>query len=125
MKLLYTPILLLIACCWPGTVRAQLQLVTNVEPQRVFFGGAKNISVTLHNLGDKSFEGEIRAQIFQTSPATAVLISENPWKRLQVPAAETILESAALDFPAVRAETKFLVQWLENTNHVLGMTPVL
>jgi hypothetical protein len=30
-----------------------------------------------------------------------------------------------MDFPAVNAETRFLVQWLENTNRVIGKTEVL
>lgn len=38
---------------------------------------------------------------------------------------QTVLESAQLDFPAVRAETKFLVRWLENSNRVIGMSTVL
>ena len=107
-----------------GMVRAQLEIITNSWPQSVFFPEAKNISVTFHNSDGKNFDGEIRARIFQTSSATAVLLSENPWKQIQVPAGETVLESAALDFPAVKAKTKFLVQWLENSN-VIGMTPIL
>jgi hypothetical protein len=108
----------------PFASHAQLQLVTNAEPQSVFFGAAKNISVTLHNFSGKNFNDEIRTRIFQASSATTVLLSEIPWKQIQVPAGETVLESAGLDFPAVKAKTKFLVQWLAATN-VLGMTPVL
>jgi hypothetical protein len=125
MRLFNTWILLMIACCRPGMARAQLQLVTNMEPQQVFFGGGKRISVTFHNLGGKIFGGEIRARIFQTSSWTAVQLYEVPWEKLQVLPQQTILESARLDFPAVKAETKFLVQWLEDSNHVLGMTPIL
>ena len=111
------------ACCWSAAAHAQLQLVTNTEPQSVFFGAAKNINVALHNSGGQNFNDEIRARIFQTSSATAILLSENPWKQIQVPAGETVLEFDALDFPAVKAKTKFLIQWLANTN-VLGVTPV-
>lgn len=117
--------LLVMACCSSGLARAQLEIITNDEPQCVFFGEARKIAVTIHNHGDINFEDEIHARIFQTSSATAVLFSENPWKRLEVPADETVLESAALDFPAVNAETKFLVQWLENSNNVIGTTEVL
>jgi hypothetical protein len=124
MKWLNTWTLLAMACCWSGAADAQLQLVTNAGPQNVFFGAAENISVTFHNPGGQNFNGEIRARIYQASSATTVLISENPWKQLQVPADETVLESAALNFPAVKAKTKFLVQWLADTK-VLGMTPVL
>jgi hypothetical protein len=115
----------LVFCALPFALRAQLQLVTNSEPQSAFFGAAKNISVTFHNSGNQDFEHGIHTRIFQASSATAVLLSENPWKQIQVPAGETVLEAAALDFPAVKAKTKFIVQWLEDTNHVLGVTPVL
>jgi hypothetical protein len=115
---------LVIACGWPVAALAQLQLVTNAAPQSVFFGAVKNISVIFYNSGRQDFNDEIRVRIYQASSATAVLLSDNSWKRLQVPAGETVLESAALDFPAVKAKTKFLVQWLADTN-VLGVTPVL
>jgi hypothetical protein len=124
MKWFNTWTLLAMAFGWSCVAHAQLQLVTNAEPQSVFFGAAKNISVTLHNFSGKNFNDEIRTRIFQASSATTVLLSEIPWKQIQVPAGETVLESAGLDFPAVKAKTKFLVQWLAATN-VLGMTPVL
>ena len=108
----------------PG-IGAQLEIATNAGPQLVFFGEAKTISATFCNPGGDNFEAEIRTRVLQISSATAVLLSDTPWKRLQVPAGETVLASATLDFPAVKAETKFLVQWLENTNHVLGRTEVL
>ncbi len=109
----------------PFVLHAQLQLVTNAGPQCVFLGEPPKVSVAFHNPGDQSFGGEIFAQIFQTSSTTAVLLSENPWKYLQVPAGETVSESAALDFPAVKVETKFLIQWLDNSNSIIGKTEVL
>jgi hypothetical protein len=52
------------------------------------------------------------------------LLSDNPWKQIQVPSGETILESATLEFPSVKAKTKFLIRWLENSN-IIGTTEVL
>ena len=95
------------------------------ETPRVFAGAARNVPLVWHNDGDKIWTGEISARIFQTSSATAVQLGEVPWKKLSVLPGQTVLESAPLDFPAVKAETKFLVQWIENTNHVLGKTEVL
>jgi hypothetical protein len=103
----------------------QLEICTNAEPQSIFSGEAKSVSVAFYNPGEKNMENAIRTRIIQTTSATAVLISDNPWKRLQVPAGETVLASAALNFPAVKAETKFLVQWLEDTNRIIGQTEVL
>ncbi len=105
--------------------RAQLELVTNLEPPCVFFGEGKNISATFHNPGAQDFEGEIRMRIFQASSATAILLGDRPWKTLRVLPRQTIFESAPLDFPPVKARTKFIVQWLENTNRVIGQTEVM
>jgi hypothetical protein len=52
-------------------------------------------------------------------------LAETLWKRLQVLPEQTIIESAALDFPAVKAETQFLIQWLEGANRVIGKSEVL
>lgn len=108
----------------PIAAYGQLELITNREAQCVFAGDAWNISIAFQNSSGQNFNSEIRARIYQASSATAVLLSDNPWKQVQVPAGETVLESATLNFPAVKAETKFLVQWLAETN-VLGVTPVL
>jgi hypothetical protein len=111
--------------CPSGMVLAQLTIATNAEPQQIFFGQAKNISVIIHNGAGQNFAGEIRTRIFQTSSATAVQLSEMPWKHFQALPGQTVIESAHLDFPPVKAATRFLVQWLENSNHVLGQTAIL
>jgi hypothetical protein len=67
----------------------------------------------------------MRLRLFQTTSATAVQLDEKAWKKLSVLPGQTVLESASLGFPAVKAETKFLVQWVESTNQVLGNTEVL
>jgi hypothetical protein len=124
MKFLNTVLLLGIAG-WPVAALAELQLLPGGESPGVFAGEARKISTVWHNDGDKVWEGEISARIFQTSSATVVRLSEMPWKKLQVLPGQTVIESVQLDFPAVKAETKFLVQWLENTNRIIGKTEVL
>lgn len=113
------------ACFWPVAAFAQLQLVPDKEPQRVFAGDSRQVATVWHNGGDLMFAGEIWVRILQTSSATAVQVGEVPWKILSMLPQQTVLESAQLDFPAVKAETKFVLQWLENTNHVIGKTEVL
>jgi hypothetical protein len=125
MKSFKTLALLIITCCLACAANAQLQLVTNAGPQCIFLGEAKRISVIFHNPAEQDFKGEILARIFQTSSASAVQLGEVPWKELRVLPGQTVLESVPLDFPAVKAETKFLIQWLENTNRVIGKTTVL
>jgi hypothetical protein len=125
MKLRGTWMTLLMACFWPAGAFAQLQLVPDKEPQSVFAGDARKITTVWHNAGDKTATAEIRARLIQTSSATVVQVGEVPWKQLQVLPRQTVLESAQRDFPAVKAETKFLVQWLENSNNIIGKTEVL
>ena len=122
MKSHNTWLLLGIACCWPGAARAQLQLLPDQEPQRVFAGEARKITVTWHNAGDKAVDAEMRIRLYQTSSATAAPLSEKAWRKIEILPGQTVLESASLDFPAVNAETRFLIQWLEGTNQVVGRT---
>jgi hypothetical protein len=125
MKSHNTWLLLGIACCWPGVARSQLQLLPDREPQRMFAGDARKITVTWHNAGNLAVNTEMRMQFYQTSSATAAPLSEKAWKKIEILPGQTVLESASLDFPAVNAETRFLIQWLEATNHVIGKTEVL
>jgi hypothetical protein len=126
MKLRYTIWLLLaVGGCWPLAALAQLQLLPDRQPQSVFAGTGQTIALVWHNASDKPTETEIHARIIQTSSATAVQIGEVLWKKLAVLPQQTVFESAQLDFPAVKAETKFLIQWLDNTNRVVGKTAVL
>jgi hypothetical protein len=113
-----------LACGWPVMAGAQLQLAPDAEPQAVFAGDARNVTTVWHNAGDQTVSIDFRVRIFQTSSETAVLIADRPGRHLEVPAGETVLDSATLNFPAVKAESKFIVQWLENTNRVLGTTKV-
>jgi hypothetical protein len=125
MKLTGTTMTLAMTCLWPVAVFAQIALVRDAEPQRVFAGEARPVAVVWHNEGNQLYAGEIRTRMLQTSSATAVPVGETPWKQVQVLPGQTVLESVSLDFPAVKAETKFLVQWLDNTNRVIGKTEVL
>jgi hypothetical protein len=118
-------LLLVMAACWPGAASAQLQLLPDREPQRVFAGDARRITVTWHNAGDKSAGADVRTRLSQTSSATAAPLSEKPWKKLEILPGQTVLESAPMDFPTVNAETRFLIQWLAGTNQVVGKTEVL
>jgi hypothetical protein len=117
--------LLLLAACWPGMADARLQLLPDQEPQRVFAGEARKITVVWHNAGDQSAGADVRTRLYQASSATAAPLSEKPWKKIEILPGQTVLESAPMDFPAVNAETHFLIQWLEGTNHVIGKTEVL
>jgi hypothetical protein len=125
MRAINTWLLLVTACCWPGATHAQLQLLPDQEPQRVFAGEGRKITMVWHNAGDKTVTAEVRTRLSQTSSVTAVTLAEKTWKKIEILPGQTVLESAEMDFPAVNAETRFLLQWLEGTNRVLGKTEVL
>ncbi len=104
---------------------ADLSVVPDTEPQSVLGGDVRKIAIRLRNAGDQPVAAELRSRLLQASSATAVRLGEAPWKRIQVLPGQTIVESAQVSFPAVKAETRFLVQWLERTNTVIGKTDVL
>src|ERR1041384_6160933 len=106
-------LMLLAVAGWLSEARAQLEIANKSASQCIFSGAAKNISVTLRNPGSEIFANEVRVRLFQTSSSTAVQLGDVTWKKIQVLPRQTVLELAQLDFPAVKAETKFLVQWLE------------
>ncbi len=112
-------------CVCPFVLLAQMDILPDKTTQRVFAGDARKITVIWHNAGDKSAIADVRTQLYQTSSATAAPLSEKAWKKIEILPGQTVLESAAMDFPAVNAETHFLIQWLEGTNQVIGKTEVL
>lgn len=116
--------MVLLACAASGA-SAQLAVMPGPTPQGVFGGQSQEIRVCWRNAGDHLTEIMVQANLLQASSATVVSISTVPWKILQVLPDQTVLESASLDFPSVRAETRFLIQWLADSNRVMGTTEVL
>jgi hypothetical protein len=116
MKLVATCILLGLLHSLAGLAQGELALVPASEPARVFAGAARSIAVTWQNDGDQPVTADLRMRLIQTSSATTVTLGERPWKKLQVLPGQTVLEHAALDFPEVKAETRFLIQWVAGSN---------
>ena len=115
---------ILLAAC-PISLRAQLEWVLEDAPQVVFAGEARKIRVAFSNPTDKTVEVQIRTRLFQSSSATAMPLGQaQPWKKVQVLAGQTIIESATLSFPAVKVGTRFLVHWLDERGKVLGPTEI-
>jgi hypothetical protein len=66
-------------------------------------------------------EASLAIRVFQASSATAMSGSGPlPWKKLTVLASQTILEVAPVEFPAVKAATRFVVQWLDDGKAAVG-----
>jgi hypothetical protein len=122
MKKISTWFLLLL---FAGTGLAQLRLVPDPSPQAVFGGTRQNLEVRFQNASGQNAENDLRLVLLQTSTATVVPIGEWPWKKLSVLPGQLVLERVALDMPAVRAETRFLVQWRSGRSNVIGQTEVL
>ena len=125
-SILAAPLILLMAEA--ASPQTQLVLVVDrsfLEPLRVFADGAVKIDTVWRNDATNPARVEMRLRLHQTPSATAALVTERPWKSLQVLPGQTVIESTMLDIPAVKAETRFVVQWLENTNRVLGTTELL
>lgn len=118
------PELLLSALFLCSSARGELSLVQYEKPQSVFSGSARRISMTWSNSGSGTFEAKVRGHVEQATSATAAAVADFPWRKLQVLPGQTVLESARVDFPDVRARTEFLIQWLDETNRVLGLTRV-
>jgi len=117
-----------LACCllavsWRGS--AQLQINSTDPVPAVFGGGVRVVQVVIRNPTGRDIEAALRVRILQTSSATvAPLGGSQPWKNLHVLGGQTILESASLSFPAVKAATRCVVQWLDERDHVLGPTEI-
>ena len=109
---------------WQPAV-AQLQVLSNQSPQSIFAGDAREVSVLFRNPDSQSVESEISWRLHQATSATAMKAGEARWKKIPVLPGQTIAESAKVDFPAVKAETRFVIQWIAGTNDVLGRTEIL
>jgi hypothetical protein len=118
-------VLMLIHLLGLSQVRGQLVLLPGQRAQRVFAGEGRKISVIWNNPAEKPIEVLIRTRLHQVSSATTITLGDSPWKRLQVLPGQTIIEEATFDFPTVKSETHFLIQWVQGANQVLGTTEVL
>jgi len=102
-----------------------LQLLPPSVPPAVFGGTNQSISVSFRNPAQTDYGASVRLRLYQTSSVTAIPLIETPWKTLRVLAGQTIVESVAINCPAVNAETRFLLRWLEATNRLIGTTALL
>jgi hypothetical protein len=104
---------------------ASLAVVPDSEPQRVFAGEGRTVRVVLQNPGTNAVNFNARTVLYQASSATAIRLTDTPWKRLEVLPGQTVIESATVSFPTVKSPTRFVVRWAEGTNGIFGTTDVL
>jgi hypothetical protein len=125
MKPLASLILLGLLGALAGTARGDLLVVSTGEPPRVFASTGQTFNVVWQNTGETAVSFNVRMRLLQTTSATVTTISERPWKKLDVLPGQTITECATLDLPEVKAETRFLIKWIEDTNRIFGTTELL
>ncbi|HYG36662.1 MAG TPA: hypothetical protein VEC99_17845, partial [Clostridia bacterium] len=95
------------------------------EPQEVFAGSHRMVTVLCRNEAEETVRGDLHIRLYQLSSATAAPFDSSFWKSLEVLPGQTVIETVRLTLPSVRAETRFLLQWLEGTNKVLGATELV
>jgi hypothetical protein len=117
-------VLLAISLALPLAARAQLQVVPPETTPAVFPSQGRRIQVVFRNPSEQTVSANLRVKVLQASSATAMPVSEAPWKKLQVLPGQTVIETATFDFPAVKAPTRFLVQWIEGDRKLIGTTDV-
>src|SRR5207253_1808364 len=103
---------------------SQPVLLTEKQPAFVFGDGEREIGTIWRNPSDRAMEANLRVRLHQTSSATAVLVSDSVWKKLQLLPRQTVMESALVRFPSVNLQTRFLLEWVEGSDRVLGRTEV-
>jgi hypothetical protein len=100
---------------------AQLEIIPDEQPPAVFAGKPQTVRLVVHNKAEKQMDVDVATRLFQATGATAAPVGEaQPWKTVHLLPGQTIIETATFTFPAVRAATRFLVQWGE-----LGRTTAL
>jgi len=102
-----------------------LEVLADNETQYTFTGEGRQISDRFRNPGANPVAVDLHTRLHQASSGITAPLGEASWKKLTVLPGQTVLEAAPMTFPPVKAETRFLVQWLDGTNQVIGITEVL
>ena len=100
-----------------------LEVVPTAQVQQVFADGARAVEVRFRNPAPELVQVAVRVQLLQLTSATAVPVDgPRPWKTLAVQPGQTVLENATIEFPKLRASTRFAVRWLDADDKVHGVT---
>lgn len=103
---------------------ARLEVLQNPELVSAIGGRKCTIPVILRNPGTNPFAGALSVRVYETSSTTAAPLEEILWKEIQVLPNQTLLESASITFPVIKGKTQFVLQWIDESRQVLGVTAV-
>jgi hypothetical protein len=104
---------------------AQFQVVTDPDRPRVFAARTNALAVRVHYAGAQAATASFSVRLIQLNSATTIRIGDFPWKQMSLLPGQTILDVAQVGFPAVNAETRFLVQWFQGVSNVVGRAEAL
>jgi hypothetical protein len=103
-----------------------LEIVASGNSIQCVFGGARcAVSVLVYNRRQAEIVAQLHLRLYQASSATVAPFTEITWKELHVLRGQTLLEEFSIDLPAVRGETSFIVQCLDEGNRIIGTVPLL
>lgn len=114
-----------LVAAWPAHCQGQLQIYPVSQPWLAFPGQAKRVPIQVQNLGKDMVDASIETQVYQTTSATAVLRSVAAWKEIKILPGQTVVDSTPLNFPLVKAETRFFVQWWQDPTNRIGQAQVI
>lgn len=116
----------LAAALWLAALAAgAVEVVPPAAPQRVFAGGVRAVEVRLRNDAAEPARVEVRVHLFQLTSVTAAPVGGvRAWKTLTVQPGQTVVESASVELPVVRAATRFAARWLDAGGRLLGVTEI-
>ena len=106
-----------------GISARALEVVSTTSVQHVFADGARAVEVRFRNPATEIVHVALRVQLLQLTSATAVPVGgPRAWKNLALQPGQTVLENATIEFPKLRASTRFAVRWLAADDKVIGVT---
>lgn len=105
---------------WSGGWGAPVELLSPAETPRVFAGASRMIAVSFRNRSDVAVETSLSILVWQASSETVMNLGGAPWKNLKLLPGQTVTELAQIGFPDVKAETRFLIQWMAGGGNVVG-----
>ena len=112
--------LLGVLSCWNACAELKILPLRSKMPL-LFGGGTRSLEATFENHTAKPIEVAVRTRLFQVAQNTTVPIGNTrEWKTLQVAERQTIIESVPVELPDIRTETRFVLQWIDANEKLLG-----
>jgi hypothetical protein len=107
------------------SARADLEIVVPDTPQIVFAGTPAAAALKVRNPDPERREQEFSIRLVQLSSSIAMPIGETqPWKKIEVLAGQTVVESVPVTLPEVRAATSFRIE-VSAAGRVVARLPIL